>query len=108
MGKCGTEHLGDNRDYWVPRIGESAFSAIEDDILCINDTDMQIKGELAIAGNFEYIGIKMFTCEELDDPNIQCMSKQEREAYWETKEGVQFHIILTHKQVDMKNSTQPL
>ena len=91
----------------MPRIGESAFSAIEDDILCINDTDMQIKGEQASASNYEYIGIEMQTCEEINDPNIQCMSKQEREAYWE-KEEVRFFIVLSHKQVDMKNSTQPL
>ena len=84
MGTCGTEQLVDTRDYWVPRIGESAFSAIEGDIQCVNDTDMQIKGELATASNFEYIGIKMFTCEELNDPSIQCMSKKDRDNYWKT------------------------
>ena len=82
MGTCSTEHLDDNRNYWVPRIGENEFKAIEGDIQCINDTEMQIKGELATASNYEFIGIRMLTCDELNDPNIECMSKEKREAYW--------------------------
>ena len=84
MGTCSTEHLSDNRDYWVPRIGETAFSEVERDIQCINDTDMQIKGEDAIPSSFENIGIAMLACDEVDDPTIECMSKEDRDAYWET------------------------